>query len=458
MSDIIELLKSLGNNVSVSATSYVYFDKETGKINRISSRHNNELMDLEVLEVPHHQVKDILEGTKRTDDFIVAYDVSLKQITLKEVTYESNAIVVSDSLHRLPVAHRVYEEDNNQPDQVFKEIYDGMDVFLWVADQKYHKDSLIWFEDTVYLVLEDFKDKDFPKDKVRLYVKDVVLTTIPSKLNIDARVHERAYVGIFTDVWYDELEHLAGQHVWHAGTVYRLKKDQKANTKFKKSNAKVIYENVKLKDDVNKTLKFDKVKIGDLYLDHNLMYVYNIKVNDLLPNDKLINWNISKDQVAIYDSKTKTIFKWFLEKTDDRKFEFVYETIDNDLTMVDITTLRKGQKFILNSKIVEVSDIDSDLVISENRVTKHWEIRLSNSMKRFFEITKYKTDNITLHVSVTSKYDPNVLYRTFEFSLKDLVINHYNQFPFETDEEFEGTDMSIYTTKYFDSYLHEILK
>lgn len=459
MSDIIELLKSLGNNVTVSQNSYVHFDKETGKISKITSRPDaSGLLSIDVLEVPHEQVKDILEGTKRTDDFIVAYDISLKQIALKELSYKDNSVTVSDSLYRLPVSYGLYDKDREETDQVFKEIYDGMDVFLWIANQKYYKNCLVWFENNVYLVLEDINSVSFPFDKVKIYVKDVFLTTVHTRIHMDARVHDRAYDGIFVDVWYDELEHLAGQHVWYQGTVYRIKKDQKAKTKFRKNNAVVLCENVKLKDDVNKSLTFDIINIGDLYLDNNLLYVYNVKQSDLLPKEKIINWNVAKDQVAIYDSKTKTIMKWYLDKSPTGAYEFVYEVIDNNLTMVDITSLYKGDKFLLNSKIVEVSDIESDLIISENRVTNCWELRLSNAMKRFFDITKYKTENIVLNVSITSKYDPNILYRTFQFSLKDLVLTHYMYFPFETREELEEIEMSLYTTKYFDSYTHEILR
>ena len=81
------------------------------------------------------------------------------------------------------------------------------------------------------------------------------------------------FEGVHVDIWYDDLEHLSGQHVWKDDTVYKVKKDQKENTKFKKSNVKVIVENVLLYKDKNMTdanLKYAKeLKVGDLFLYDN---------------------------------------------------------------------------------------------------------------------------------------------------------------------------------------------
>lgn len=81
---------------------------------------------------------------------------------------------------------------------------------------------------------------------------------------------QKAYEGIRVDVWYDELEHLSGQHVWKNDTVYRLINDQPADTEFNIDNAELIVENVFVYDDENKSLPFHKEVIeGELVLNNN---------------------------------------------------------------------------------------------------------------------------------------------------------------------------------------------
>ena len=40
------------------------------------------------------------------------------------------------------------------------------------------------------------------------------------------------YENIFVDIWYNELEHLAGQHVWHNYSVYKILNYQEKDTVF----------------------------------------------------------------------------------------------------------------------------------------------------------------------------------------------------------------------------------
>ena len=81
------------------------------------------------------------------------------------------------------------------------------------------------------------------------------------------------YEGIHVDVWYDELEHLAGQHVWKDNVVYKILEDQNKNTEFNLANCQLILEDVLLYSDQNDTLPTVKeVLIGDIILDNNKIY------------------------------------------------------------------------------------------------------------------------------------------------------------------------------------------
>ena len=67
-----------------------------------------------------------------------------------------------------------------------------------------------------------FKDKEF---KARL---DSLHTTPGTPI--------QEFEGVHVDIWYDDLEHLAGQHVWIENKVYILLKDQDAGTEFDLEN------------------------------------------------------------------------------------------------------------------------------------------------------------------------------------------------------------------------------
>lgn len=88
-------------------------------------------------------------------------------------------------------------------------------------------------------------------------------------------VFYQEYKGIHVDIWYDALSHLAGQHVWHLNTVYKVKKDQKKNTKLRKTNVKLIAKDILLYKDKNMT-------------DDNLEYATELAVGDMFLYDNQI--------------------------------------------------------------------------------------------------------------------------------------------------------------------------
>ena len=107
-----------------------------------------------------------------------------------------------------------------------------------------------------------FKDKEF---KARL---DSLHTTPGTPI--------QEFEGVHVDIWYDDLEHLAGQHVWIENKVYILLKDQDAGTEFDLENTDLIVEDVLLYEDRNMTdskLKYAKeLKVGDLFLYNNNLF------------------------------------------------------------------------------------------------------------------------------------------------------------------------------------------
>lgn len=457
--NIIDILQSVSNSVSSSNLSYVYYTPSNGRLSKVSNRKQNH-DSLDVLEVQHDQVKEILEGSKKIEDYIVEYDLSIKQLVLKELTYESNLTSVSNLLHLLPITYSNTNINKDAEPVVLKEIYDGVDVFVWLPGVTYPADSLVWHNKTVYKLNTETNVLDFKQADSKVYIKNVVISNW--EMNLDTvnlgRQHEKAYEGIFVDVWYDSLEHLAGQHVWHNNTVYKIINNQESGTDFDYKNAEIIVDNVKLYNDTNQSLDFSEIYLGDVYLDNNELYVYCVKtvIDELIQKTGIVFFT-SDHEAILYDVKTKKLIKWFKDKKDD-KVDYVYETIPNiKLNLTQLKSLKRGQKILLGKKIVQLSDIDSDIVVIENQIDNYWSIRLSNSMREFLQSSAYsKNDN--LYFSITSKYDPNILYKTLNFSLNDLLNNNYKIYEFAHDFEFNNYELSIYTTKFFDSYAHEVIK
>ena len=103
MSELANLIKSLQVEVKQSEITYVYYNTEDGKVNRLSGTEQVLDNDEDVLAVPHDIASPILTGEKRTSDYIVIYDIVLKQKVLKEITYEDSHKEASTMCYQLPI-------------------------------------------------------------------------------------------------------------------------------------------------------------------------------------------------------------------------------------------------------------------------------------------------------------------------------------------------------------------
>lgn len=115
------------------------------------------------------------------------------------------------------------------------------------------------------------------------------------------------------------------------------------------------------------------------------------------------------------------------------------------LTFKEVPTLLKTKKV--------------DVLIQQNLKKQVWIIRLSKSI-----VDSLKSESVyirsNLFFSVTEKGNPNVLYRTISCPISELV-NEENytgkEFSFKYDIE-NSTNLSVFTSKYFDAYKYEVIK
>lgn len=444
MSSLQDLIKKIQVG-EVSTNSYVYYDKDTGKIHKISS--TNVLDDVySVIAIPQEEVKSILTGGKRTEEFVIVYDLSLKQIRLKEVAYDDNHKTASTMCYRLPVI-----KNSHDSHFVLEHIYDGVDVYIHDLSCNYTKGQCVWYKNNVYKLKIDIEaDGKFDAATHSLFIENVLLTDLPTQTQSTEKMSiTPEYKNIHIDVWYKELSHLAGQHVWLNRTVYKLVNDQPANTEFTMDNVDIIVDNVKLYADENKALKTNQnVTSGDIILDNNKLYRIKSELEEF-----------NKDKTSIFFFTTANTMVYY---TDENVVEvdLFSETItykDKIIKLFKSNNLKNGQTILSGKQLYQLQvDKEYDIIVQQNTQHKYWSILLNPYTKKFLLNSGYNPEEI-LYFSVTSKYDPNVLYRSLEFKVGDLLSNNTSIILFMNEIEQSIDSVSIYTAKYFDSYAHETI-
>ena len=104
MSDLTSLIKNLQIGAD-SGLSYIYYDNKTGKIHKISSRNIPE-DGVEIFEVESKEVRHIMSGERRIDEFFISHDLSAKQTMLKEITYEDEHNTASAMCYQIPIFYK----------------------------------------------------------------------------------------------------------------------------------------------------------------------------------------------------------------------------------------------------------------------------------------------------------------------------------------------------------------
>lgn len=446
MSSLQDLIKKIQVS-AVITDSYVYYTKETGKIHKISSR-NVPNDEYEVIAIPQEDVKPILSGERRTEEFTITYDLSLKQIRLKEIAYDDSHNTASTMCYQLPII-----KNSHDSHVVLEHVYEGAEVYVYDPECEYSKGHCVWYNNDVYKLTTDISaDTEFDTAAHKLFVEDVVLTDLPTQnQSTEKLTMQPEYVGVHVDVWYKELSHLAGQHVWLNGTVYKLIKDQNAGTEFTMENAEAIVDNVKLYADENKSLEtVQNVTAGDMLLDNNQLYSVQLLVEEF-DKDKISIFFFNTDSSMIYYNNNNVI-EADLSSIDET---IVYKDLKLNLSKTE--DLRNGQTILSGKQLYQVQvDREYDIIVRQNIQNKTWSMIINPYTKKFLQTSGYRPTE-TLYFSVTSKYDPNILYRSLEFTVSDLLSEKSSVIPFTTELEQDSTDVSIYTAKYFDSYAHEVI-
>lgn len=431
MSKLKDLITSLQSSIKeASSYAYVYYDKETGKIEKVSGTKTQS--DLNILKVPLEDAIPIFNGESKINDYTIFYDVAEKQTRLKKLNEDLLLDAASLMCYKLPKTESV-----NSFYSLTKE-YKGIQVYIWKIGESYAKGNFVWYNNNVYILNIDVETAESLENISRLYIENVYLPlqiATPSHTLPDHPItrKQQEYKGIYVDVWYDELEHLAGQHVWHNGVVYKLKKDQAKNTAFKKSNCKIIAKDVKLYDDENKSLNFEKVEDYELFLDHRELFMFVPDVeNEEYQTDRVTKFYYIDEHKIIHSDE-----------------------LTSSVQFTDMSDLKNGNLILLEKQIylIDISK-DVDIMVTQNLTTKKWEISI-NPLTAQFVNTTFFDRNAVLYFSVTKEGNPNFLYRPIKIQLSELVETKKIEIDFKTTKE--SKDVSVYTSKYFNEYTHEVI-
>jgi hypothetical protein len=449
MSNLQELLKRLKVE-AVTRRSYVHYSTEDGKLYKINSSSIAE-EGFAVVEIPCDEVAPILSGERRIEEFTITYDVSLKQIRLKEVAYDDSHNTASTMTYKLPIIKNTHEGHI-----VLSKVYDGVTVFIWDITKSYNLGQLVWHNNLVYKLKTNIEQNvEFDTTAHSVFVDNVVITAMPTQSQtIINYTMTPEYTGIHVDVWYKELSHLAGQHVWLNGNVYKISEDTAADTEFTMDNATVIIGNVLLYADENKLLPTtSNISPGNIILKNNIIYSIHAEEKEQINKDKR--------SVIFYTSPISMVQ---YSNVNNFYLEINLANIDSDIPkkylpieMFDISSLKNGQVILRGNELYQVQlDKEYDIVVQQDTLSNVWTMSLNPYTKKFLKTSGYSPVE-TLYFSVTSKDDPNILYRSLEFSIGDLLSDKTSIIPFICDAEHDPNNVSIYTSKYFDSYAHEII-
>lgn len=104
--------------------------------------------------------------------------------------------------------------------------------------------------------------------------------------------------------------------------------------------------------------------------------------------------------------------------------------------------------------LTEENNKEVDLVITQDLKEKCWKLKLGDNIRKIFERDgAFLAKDISF--SITAKHDPNILYKTINVNFGSLLNNGYEVLPFHYSFEHNGNDVSIFTSKIFETFLYE---
>jgi len=116
--------------------------------------------------------------------------------------------------------------------------------------------------------------------------------------------------------------------------------------------------------------------------------------------------------------------------------------------------------FNVNDQIHQISKYKSaspDISIIQDIKHKTWNFLIDPTLKENLLSQNLSLDKI-LYFHITRKNDPHELYRTLTVNIATLVDDCTFSISFESENELDDDNISVYTVKRLQSYYHEVIK
>lgn len=374
-SELEKFLNLINTPIEVKNENYIYFDADTGDIFKITNVPETAANGLSEVKVPYETVVDILDGKTRVDSHTMIFDPLEKKYRIKSKKTIEDTFTEDDLFYEIPKTLEQLDLPEIEP------VYIGMEVDLWYEELEHTKGQHIWYNGDVYIIKDNIPANTiFSLNIADMIIQDVYLFDDENKsYNIASHIPpietQDEYVGLHVDVWYNELEHFVGQHVWYQNSVYKILNDQPKDTEFDPENAECIIDTIKMYNDENQYLNFEKtdLELGDLILDCNqVKLIKNIVSKDSQNIQKIIKGQDVLDDVWVniwYDDDfkesgdyyyyNKSIYKM---NTNIRRGKFSSKNVD--LVLDDVKLYDDSDKSLPLEKEVAVGDI----ILDNNKV------------------------------------------------------------------------------------------
>lgn len=154
--------------------------------------------------------------------------------------------------------------------------------------------------------------------------------------------------------------------------------------------------------------------------------------------DKVINFLTGKEAVSAYTVVYDTLLKQHGLKLKHSVTEATSK-ISNDIFEIPIST-----------------EQSADLIIFQDIKNKKWSIKIDEGLKQYLA-THTSSYSKEIYFSITRKNDPHEFYRLILLDFATLVNNESVDIDFICQNEQSPDNLSVYTTKRFETYIHEVI-
>lgn len=179
---------------------------------------------------------------------------------------------------------------------------------------------------------------------------------------------QQEYKGIKVDIWYNNLTHIKGQHIWYKNNVYIVENTMLPSENFLFDNVKLLVPNVKILKDENSLITHHQVSKNDIVLSDNLLYTVleeDSKYHcELTPEYKGVHVDVWYDELAHIKDQHVWIDNKVYKLTQDVPKDTVFNKKYGKLLVDNSVKLYKDE----NKSLLFENPALGDLVLSNNKL------------------------------------------------------------------------------------------